>query len=59
MQKYNSDKKVGYISLKAIEKLESYDYPGNFRELERVVRTSLMQAAFDGRDTIITDDITL
>jgi len=50
---------VGYISLKAIEKLESYDYPGNFRELERVVRTSLMQAAFDGRDTIITDDITL
>jgi transcriptional regulator with PAS, ATPase and Fis domain len=50
------EKDIKKISLKAIEKLERYDYPGNFRELESLVREAIMNAYMDGRDCILERD---
>jgi len=48
---------VNEISLKAIEALEHYDFPGNFRELEEIVRQALLNASFEGRTCILRKDI--
>lgn len=53
------EKDIKRISLKAIEKLENYDYPGNFRELENIVREAINNAYFDGRDCILEKDVEL
>ncbi|BBJ28682.1 sigma 54-interacting transcriptional regulator [Athalassotoga saccharophila] len=50
------EKEIKRISLKAIEKLERYDYPGNFRELESLVKEAIMNAYIDGRDCILEKD---
>ncbi len=51
------DSPVDAISLKAIETLEHYDFPGNFRELEEIVRQALLNASFEGRTCILRKDI--
>jgi len=51
------EKDIHKISLKAIEKFEKYDYPGNFRELESMVREAIMNAYVDGRDCILERDV--
>ena len=48
---------VKRISLKAIEKLESYAYPGNFRELESIVGMAVANAEMDDRDCVLERDI--
>jgi transcriptional regulator with PAS, ATPase and Fis domain len=50
------DVKIKKISLRAIEKLERYDYPGNFRELESLVKEAIINAYIDGRDCILEQD---
>ncbi|MBQ9537988.1 MAG: sigma 54-interacting transcriptional regulator [Treponema sp.] len=42
------------LSLTAMEKLESYDYPGNVRELKNIVRRSCLLSS---RNTLEADDI--
>jgi len=61
LQKKNIEQSAGVvrISLKAIEKLESHDYPGNFRELERVLKTSIMNAEMDERDIVLSEDVVI
>jgi transcriptional regulator with GAF, ATPase, and Fis domain len=34
-----------------------HDFPGNFRELEEIVRQALLNAGFDGRTCILRKDI--
>ncbi|WP_448516540.1 sigma 54-interacting transcriptional regulator [Pseudothermotoga sp.] len=41
------------ISLDALQKLASYDYPGNFRELEDILRQAVNLAVLEGFDTIL------
>ncbi|KAF2961315.1 sigma 54-interacting transcriptional regulator [Fervidobacterium sp. 2310opik-2] len=48
-RKYQIEK----IALEAIEKLESYDYPGNFRELESILRNAINLAQSEGLDIIL------
>ena len=51
--KYNKilNKKVEKVSLKAMELLLDYDYPGNIRELENIIERSMIMA----RDEIIDE----
>ncbi|HQG98347.1 MAG TPA: sigma 54-interacting transcriptional regulator, partial [Thermotogota bacterium] len=51
------DSSVESISLKAIETLEKHDYPGNFRELEDIVRRALLNADFARRKCILAKDM--
>lgn len=44
---------VQKISLGAIEKLRHYDFPGNFRELEHILKNAVNLAISDGLDIII------
>jgi len=53
----NPGGKVQKISLKAIEKLEEYSYPGNFREFERVLKNAVSAAKMAGRDIILERDV--
>ncbi|PLV58070.1 sigma-54 dependent transcriptional regulator [Thermotoga sp. KOL6] len=48
---------VEYISLKAIEKLEKHDYPGNFRELEEILNNALIKAKMAKRNIILERDL--
>ncbi|MCX8069892.1 MAG: sigma 54-interacting transcriptional regulator [Thermodesulfovibrionales bacterium] len=48
---------VKYITKEAIEKVKSYIYPGNFRELETVLLEAVDKARQYGSDTIIDNDI--
>ncbi|HPE69681.1 MAG TPA: sigma 54-interacting transcriptional regulator, partial [Thermotogota bacterium] len=48
---------IARISIQAIEKLERYDYPGNFRELESVVSRAIARAAIMERTIILAEDI--
>jgi len=50
---------VERISIKAIEKLEDYDFPGNFRELEDIVHDAIMRAELDGRKILLAEDFEL
>jgi transcriptional regulator with PAS, ATPase and Fis domain len=61
LQKKNIEQGAGIarISLRAIEKLESHDYPGNFRELERVVKTAIMNAEMEERDIVLSEDVVI
>lgn len=56
-EKNKLSSKVEYISIRAIEKLENYDYPGNFRELEIIVRNAVVNAEMNYRTCIIERDI--
>ncbi len=49
--------KINEISIAAIEKLEGYEYPGNYRELERVVTAAMMSAKMDGREIVLSRDV--
>lgn len=49
--------KVRRISIKAIEKLEAYSFPGNFRELESIIFEAVANADLDQRDCILERDI--
>ncbi|OAA32501.1 hypothetical protein AT15_00030 [Kosmotoga arenicorallina S304] len=49
--------KIQRISIEALEKLESYDYPGNFRELESIIFEAIALAEFDERTCILARDI--
>ena len=55
VEKLNS--KIRKISIEAIEKLESYSFPGNFRELESIIYEAIASAEFDERDCILAKDI--
>ena len=48
---------IDEISIAAIEKLEGYEYPGNYRELERVVTAAMMSAKMDGREIVLSRDV--
>ncbi len=48
---------VEQISIKAIEKLETYDFPGNFRELESILSLAMAYAEQEERTTILAEDI--
>jgi DNA-binding NtrC family response regulator len=49
--------KIKKISVKAIEKLERYQYPGNFRELESIISNCVSKAELEGREIILAEDI--
>jgi len=53
------DSKVKSISIRAIEKLKRYDYPGNFRELESIISFAITNAELEGRECILEKDITI
>ncbi|WP_144380603.1 sigma-54-dependent transcriptional regulator [Thermotoga caldifontis] len=48
---------VEKISLRALEKLESYHYPGNFRELMQIIEKAVHEASSRKRDIILERDI--
>jgi len=50
------DKRLG-VSSEAIETLAMWRYPGNYRELEGILRAASQDVIFDGRDTIQVEDI--
>ncbi|WGS65163.1 sigma 54-interacting transcriptional regulator [Marinitoga aeolica] len=45
------------ISLDAIEKLENYSYPGNFRELEGILKNAVNMASAENLDIILDKHI--
>ncbi|OAA23714.1 hypothetical protein DU53_02450 [Kosmotoga sp. DU53] len=49
--------RVKKISIKAIEKLEDYSFPGNFRELESIIFEAVANADLDQRDCVLERDI--
>lgn len=53
----NPQKKVRKISLRAIERLETLRFSGNFRELEDILRIAVETADANGRDIILERDI--
>jgi len=53
------EKGVKRISLRALEKLEDYHYPGNFRELMQIVQRAVHEASSRHRDIILERDIQL
>lgn len=53
----NPNGAIQEISLAALTRLEGYDYPGNFRELESVLSRAVFRACQDGRKVILPEDI--
>ena len=49
--------KIDEISIAAVEKLECYEYPGNYRELDRVVTGAMMSAEMDRREIVLARDV--
>ena len=49
--------KIDKISLKAIKKLENYNFPGNFRELESILVEAIYNAEISQRNCILEKDI--
>jgi len=45
------------LSKNAVEKLYSYRYPGNVRELKNIVSTAIMKTEYETRDVILDRDI--
>lgn len=45
------------ISIEAIEKLEKYQYPGNFREMEFIIKNAVTNAALDNKEIILPEHI--
>jgi hypothetical protein len=50
---------VEEISLGAIARLEAYDFPGNFRELESILARAIFRAMQAGRRRILEEDLEL
>jgi len=50
---------VDEISLGAIARLEAYDFPGNFRELESILARAIFRAMQAGRPRILEEDLEL
>ena len=48
---------VNTISLHTLERLRSYSWPGNFRELEQVLWKAVFRAAHEGRDVLLPHHI--
>uniref|UniRef100_A0A7C4RWT7 Sigma-54-dependent Fis family transcriptional regulator n=1 Tax=Fervidobacterium thailandense TaxID=1008305 RepID=A0A7C4RWT7_9BACT len=55
----NGNYAVDKISLEAINILENYDYPGNFRELEEILRNAVNNALVEGLSIILPRHIEL
>jgi len=55
----NPGRRINKISLDALVRLEQYDYPGNFRELETILYRAISKATWDNRDIILPSDIEL
>lgn len=53
----NPGKKIKKISLRAIERIESLNFSGNFRELENILKLAVEAARADGRDIILERDV--
>lgn len=51
-EEVNPDRKVGFISLDAIEYMECRNFPGNFRELRFLLRQSVRRAAASGAECL-------
>ncbi|MDN5342255.1 MAG: hypothetical protein PWP28_1130 [Oceanotoga sp.] len=49
--------KVNKISMEAIKKLENYEYPGNFRELEYIIKFAVNRAIYNEIDIILPEHI--
>ena len=50
-------RQVERIHIEAIEKLERYEFPGNFRELEDILARAVFNAAIARRQTVTASDI--
>jgi transcriptional regulator with PAS, ATPase and Fis domain len=48
---------VDKISLEAIEKLENYSYPGNFRELESILKAAVNDCVIKKQSIILPENI--
>ncbi|MDO4870278.1 MAG: sigma 54-interacting transcriptional regulator [Bacillota bacterium] len=59
LKKYNErfDKEVWMVSDKAMQKLMTYDYPGNVRELENIIMSAVSMA--DSEHVLDEDDINI
>lgn len=55
----NNKRWVEKISLGAIARLEAYDFPGNFRELESILARAVFRARQAGRKTLLEEDLEL
>ncbi|HCZ05838.1 MAG TPA: hypothetical protein DHV12_01670 [Thermotogae bacterium] len=53
----NPGKKIKKISLRAIERIESLNFSGNFRELENILKLAVEAARADGRNIILERDV--
>ena len=53
----NPDRKIEGITVSALDKLERYGFPGNFRELEDILSVAVKNADSDKRDIILREDI--
>lgn len=49
----NPERKVKKISLEALSYLKNREYPGNFRELEAVIREGVRRAVMEGKEVLL------
>lgn len=48
---------VNSVSLRSLDRLRGYSWPGNFRELEQVLWQAVFRAAHEGRDVLLPHHI--
>ena len=53
------EQQVTSIHVEALEKLEAYAFPGNYRELEDVLSRAVFRATLQGRSDIQAQDIAI
>lgn len=53
----NGRYEIEKISIKAIEKLEEYNYPGNFREMEFILQNAVNNALSERKDILLSEHL--
>ncbi len=53
----NGRYEIEKISIKAIEKLEEYNYPGNFREMQFILQNAVNNALSERKDILLSEHL--